>query len=144
MQVSSSWFGTLVPSNRFSHVRSLPLEPCSTTSVSATSYPLSTRPYSSLSFLVSQRKGFSLASLFFSSSTELQTHRSSDSLSSWFMRLSSFSILLFYALSRFAFHRSNPSQRDSFFQFPLRNRSAIFVIFRRDFRRSGAFSDSFF
>ncbi|KAL2657161.1 hypothetical protein AAZV13_04G164900 [Glycine max] len=63
MQVSSSWFGTLVPSNRFSHVRSLPLEPCSTTSVSATSYPLSTRPYSSLSFLVSQRKGFSLASL---------------------------------------------------------------------------------
>ncbi|KAH1126188.1 hypothetical protein GYH30_015289 [Glycine max] len=67
MQVSSSWFGTIVLSNRYSRNRSLPLEPCSTTttsSVSATSYPpLFTRPYSSLSFLVSQRKGFTLTSL---------------------------------------------------------------------------------
>ncbi|RDX80506.1 Chaperone protein ClpD, chloroplastic, partial [Mucuna pruriens] len=76
MQVSSSWFGTL-PSNRYPHVRSLPFDPCSsttTTSVSATSYThspctnvLFTRrdpsPYSSVSFLVSQRKGFALTSL---------------------------------------------------------------------------------
>ncbi|KAJ1376279.1 P-loop containing nucleoside triphosphate hydrolase [Sesbania bispinosa] len=77
MQVSSSsmnsWFGTF-SSNR--HVRSLPSEPCSsaTTSVAATSYPpcnvlLSRSDPSrykiinnSLSFLISQRKGFSFTS----------------------------------------------------------------------------------
>ncbi|XP_027351375.1 chaperone protein ClpD, chloroplastic isoform X1 [Abrus precatorius] len=79
MQVSSSsmnssWFGTFAP-NRYPHVRSLPSEPCSTTAVAATSYSpctnvLFSRPdptrckiNSSLSFLVSQRKGFTLTSL---------------------------------------------------------------------------------
>ncbi|KAK7316873.1 hypothetical protein RJT34_00645 [Clitoria ternatea] len=79
MQVSSSsmnsWFGTFA-SNRYPHVRSLPSEPCSST-VTTTSYSLCTnvlfsRPgpsryrtcnNTSLSFLVSQRKGFALTSL---------------------------------------------------------------------------------
>ncbi|BAT79060.1 hypothetical protein VIGAN_02186400 [Vigna angularis var. angularis] len=72
MQVSSSWFGTLP----CSHVRSLPLDPCSTSTtwLFAASYThspstnvLFTRPrpqpFTSLSFLVSQRKGFTLTSL---------------------------------------------------------------------------------
>ncbi|CAJ1974732.1 unnamed protein product [Sphenostylis stenocarpa] len=75
MQVSSPWFGTL-PSNRYPHVRSVPLEPCSTSASSlfATAYTYSpctnvlfTRPdpppLASLSFLVSQRKGFTLTPL---------------------------------------------------------------------------------
>ncbi|KAK7350753.1 hypothetical protein VNO77_09679 [Canavalia gladiata] len=76
MQVSSSsinsCFGTFAY-NRYKHVRSLPSEPCSTTTaVAATSYSprskvlLSRADYrinGSLSFLVSQRKGVTLSSL---------------------------------------------------------------------------------
>ncbi|KAK7410969.1 hypothetical protein VNO78_02247 [Psophocarpus tetragonolobus] len=69
MQVSSSWFGTLA-SHRYSHGRSLHHEPCSTattTSYSPCTNVSFTRPdpssCNSLSFLVSQKKGFTLTSL---------------------------------------------------------------------------------